>query len=103
VTGQGETHDATPVLTKIAEKVSESAIPVLRDIVNEPARGLSEDDLTALQAELTALTRDVAEQLVGGALRDMEAALYQQLDGRLRDELPTLIEKVLQEHLDRNC
>ena len=102
MSGQGETHIEPPVLNEIARKVSESAVPVLRDIVREPARGLSEDDLTALQTELTALTRDVAEQLVGGALRDMEAALYEQLDGRLRDELPALIEKVLQEHLDRN-
>jgi hypothetical protein len=101
VTGPGETPIAPPVLNEIAKKVSESAVPVLRDIVSEPARGLSEDDLTALQTELTAMTRDVAERLVGGALRDMEAALYEQLDGRLRDELPALIEKVLQEHLDR--
>ena len=102
MTGQGETPITPPVLNEIARNVADSAVPVLRDIVREPARGLSEDDLIALQTELTTLTRDVAEQLVGGALRDMEAALYEQLDGRLRDELPALIEKVLQEHLDRN-
>ena len=102
MTGQGETPTTPPVLNKIARNVADSAVPVLRDIVREPARGLSEDDLVALQTELTTLTRDVAEQLVSGALRDMEAALYEQLDGRLRDELPALIEKVLQEHLDRN-
>ena len=100
MTGQGEISKTPPVLQEIASKVSESAVPVLKDIVSEPARGLSEDDLAALQTELTTLTRDLAEQLVGGALRDMQAALYEQLDGRLRDELPALIEKVLQDHLD---
>ncbi|MGI9264896.1 MAG: hypothetical protein ACR2QU_08195 [Gammaproteobacteria bacterium] len=101
MTGQGEISKTPPVLTDIANTVSESAVPVLRDIVSEPSRGLNEDDLAALQTELTTLTRDLAEQLVGGALRDMQAALYEQLDGRLRDELPALIEKVLQDHLER--
>lgn len=100
MTGANEIHGAPPVLEDVVDAVSTGAIPVLRDAVEAAPRRLAEDDIAALQAELVAMTRTLAEQLLNGALRDMEAALFEQLDNRLREELPGLIDKVLQEHLD---
>lgn len=100
MSNHGENPKGPPVLTNVADTESARVIPILRDVVASAPRTLTEDEIAALQTELTTLTRDVAEQLVGSALREMEAALYEQLDGRLREELPDLIAKVLQQHLD---
>ena len=55
--------------------------------------------VASVQADLTALTRELAERLLDGALRDMEAALFEQVADRLREELPDLIDRVLRERL----
>jgi uncharacterized protein (DUF2267 family) len=60
---------------------------------------VTEEQLASVQAELTSLTRDLADRLLDGALRDMEAALFEKVADRLREELPELIDRVLREHL----
>jgi hypothetical protein len=75
-------------------------VPVLRDAVRPDAAATAEAQLAAVQAELTALAGDLTERLLHVALREMEAALFQQVSDRLREELPVIVEKVLRDHLE---
>ena len=80
-------------------------LPVLTDIVDEQASvSHSEknyDTLVAeLQTELAAATMNLAERLLHGAFREIEAALFEQVSNRLRQELPELIDRTLRDHLN---
>lgn len=90
-------HSA-PILTDPIDK-DDAQVPLLTDLESPPAPAVTEEQLAAVQAELTSLTRDLADRLLDGALRDMEAALFEQVANRLREELPELIDRVLREHL----
>jgi uncharacterized protein (DUF2267 family) len=80
-------------------------IPVLTDIV-EPQRQASPsryiDDtalfLGQLEAQLTAMIHEQADELVHNACREMEALLLEQVSDRLKAELPQLIARVIAEH-----
>lgn len=79
-------------------------IPVLTDIV-EPVDGRSSkyiDDtalfLGELEAHLTAMIHEQADELVHNACREMEALLLEQVSDRLKAELPGLIAKVIADH-----
>ena len=77
-----------------------SQVPVLMDAESPPEPRITEEDLASVQAELTTLTHDLTDRLLDHAMRDMEAALVEQVSNRLREELPELIERVLREHLE---
>ena len=89
---------AAPVLSEPIEH-DDKVIPILTDLEAPPAPAVTEEQLASVQAELTSLTRDLADRLLDGALRDMEAALFEKVADRLREELPELIDRVLREHL----
>jgi uncharacterized protein (DUF2267 family) len=79
-------------------------IPVLTDVV-EPAHGAESafiNDtsrfLGDLEAHLTAVIHEQADELVHNALREMEALLLEQVSDRLKAELPQLISRVIAEH-----
>ena len=79
-------------------------IPVLTDIV-EPDRDRASkyiDDtalfLGELEAHLTAMIHEQADELVHNACREMEALLLEQVSDRLKAELPGLIAKVIADH-----
>jgi uncharacterized protein (DUF2267 family) len=80
-------------------------IPVLTDIV-EPQRPAAPsryiDDtalfLGQLEAQLTAMIHEQADELVHNACREMEALLLEQVSDRLKAELPRLIARVIAEH-----
>jgi hypothetical protein len=78
-------------------------IPVLTDVV-EPDRPASKyiDDtalfLGELEAHLTAMVHEHADELVHNACREMEALLLEQVSDRLKAELPSLIARVIAEH-----
>jgi len=55
--------------------------------------------LAELRSSLTTQTIDLASQLLHGAVREMEAALLEQVLDRLRQQLPILIDDVLNEQL----
>ena len=55
--------------------------------------------MAELRSNLTTQTIDLASQLLHGAVREMEAALLEQVLDRLRQQLPALIDDVLNEHL----
>lgn len=61
-----------------------------------------EQALEELRSNLTTQTIDLASQLLHGAVREMEAALLEQVLDRLREQLPSLIDDVLNEQLAAN-
>ena len=80
-------------------------IPVLTEMVDlEPAPVPSDlpDDMETLiaelQTELAASTFALTEHLLQNALTEMEAALFEQVSARLRQELPELMDGVLRKH-----
>jgi len=75
-------------------------VPVLLEMETPPQPHFTEEQLVSLQSELATLTRDLADRLLDHAMRDMEAALVEQVSNRLREELPALIERVLRENLE---
>ena len=96
---QRETPDVSvPVLEKPVT-ADDIELPILTDPAGVSATGLTDKQLAVIQAELTSLTRELTDSLLDSAMRDMEAALFETVSNRLRDELPTLIERVLRDNL----
>jgi hypothetical protein len=99
LTRQRETPDVSvPVLEKPVT-ADDIELPILTAPASESATGLTDKQLAVIQAELTSLTRELTDGLLDSAMRDMEAALFETVSNRLRDELPTLIERVLRDNL----
>lgn len=85
--------------------MTERKIPVLTDIVATPALSqtaaqgvVSDDELQELQARIATEGYALMERLLHESLREMEANLFADVIGRLRTELPDLIDELLQEH-----
>jgi uncharacterized protein (DUF2267 family) len=76
----------------------------LTDIVDTEPRAASKyiDDtakfLYQLEAHLTAVIHEQADELVHNACREMEALLLEQVSDRLKAELPGLIARVIADH-----
>ena len=92
-----ESRPAAPVLDSPVADPGD--VPLLLEAETPPPR-ITEEELATVQAELSGLTRDLADRLLDHAMRDMEATLVEQVSNRLREELPGLIERVLREHLE---
>lgn len=79
---------------------SDDDIPVLTDAVRRPSAGkLSEEQIDALCDSLAADTWVLLDGLIDTALRNAQDGLRLQLNERLGDELPALIERTLREKL----
>lgn len=88
-----------------------SRIPVLTDAVARPRRtagdetarpGLTESELAELQVRIATGSFILVEKLLHQAYREMEATLFDEVVGRLRHELPELIDQVLREHFEQD-
>ena len=83
---------------------SADGIPVLTDLVEDggPASAAPADSATMflgeLEAHLTAVINEHADELVHNACREMEALLLEQVSYRLKAELPGMIARVIAEH-----
>jgi hypothetical protein len=78
-----------PVLTETVElKPGKKALPVLNEF-----------QMNELRIRLTDSAYGLMERLLYNAIREMENALLEDLANNLRDELPEIIDKILQEHL----
>jgi hypothetical protein len=81
----------------------ETNIPILTDAIvgaNGAAWLSARETLVAeLQTKLASRTFALAEQLLRGAVAQIEASLFEQIAARLRRELPELIDATLREHL----
>jgi len=79
-------------------------IPVLTDIIEAdaispvPAGDRTTRFLVELEAHLTGVIHERADELVHNACREMEALLLEQVSDRLRSQLPTLISGIIEEH-----
>lgn len=90
---------AIPVLVKAVEDTPAGEPPVLRSVAVAGPRQLSDHELAALKAELVAVAWEVVLDLLHSAVREVEAALFEQVSARLRDELPEIVDRALRNHL----
>jgi hypothetical protein len=77
-----------------------SRIPVLTDEMARPA--LTESELAELQTRIATGSFMLVEKLLHQAYKEMEATLFDEVVGRLRHELPELIDQVLREHFEKD-
>lgn len=91
--------NVVPVLMKQAAADAAGAPPVLKSVAIPAPRQLSDHELAALKAELVAVAWEVVLDLLHSAVREVEAALFEQVSSRLRDELPEIVERALRNHL----
>jgi uncharacterized protein (DUF2267 family) len=83
--------DHIPVLTDIVEPDVAGSPPFINDTTRF---------LDSLEADLTTVIHEQADELVHNACREMEALLLEQVSDRLKAELPGLIAKVIAEHFN---
>jgi hypothetical protein len=88
-----------PVLVKKAVDDSPDAPPVLRSIAVPTPHQVSDHELAALKAELVGVAWEVVLDSLHSAVREVEAALFEQVSSRLRDELPEIVDRALRNHL----
>lgn len=88
--------------------MTEKKIPVLTDIVAGPGTSgpagtvvLTDEELQELQDRIAGEGYALMERLLHEALREMEANLFADVIGRLRAELPSLVDDVIHEQLGR--
>lgn len=86
--------------------MTDRKIPVLTDIVASPGEAAAAPAVTLTAEELQELQDRIAsegyalmERLLHEALREMEANLFADVIGRLRAELPSLVDDVINEQL----
>ncbi len=86
-------------------------IPVLTDAIGRPRRSaadelsrpsLTETELAELQVRIATGSFMLVEKHLHTAFREMEATLFDEVVGRLRHELPDLIDQVLREHFEND-
>jgi len=86
--------------------MTERRIPVLTDLVAGPSEppapssGVTDEELRELQSRIATEGYALIERLLQESLREMEANLFADVIGRLRLELPDLVEEVLHEHFE---
>jgi hypothetical protein len=87
----------------MSQQPLELNIPVLTDVIRSAA-GLPSAELDALLAEvqttLASRTFKLADELLRSAFTEMEAALFEHISGKLRRQLPELIDATLREHFE---
>lgn len=102
-----EPADLAPVLT---EPAATGAVPVLTDAVVEtlaPVMGeavasepqVSAETIEALREALTAVARDLTRECVETVLEETRVELERRLAGQLENDLRTLVDRVLRDHL----
>lgn len=81
----------------------EQAIPILTDAVESEADAGQEREalIAELQTQLSASAFALTESIMRNAFAEMEASIFEQITGRLRRELPEMIDTLLRERLDR--
>ena len=82
---------------------SDLPIPVLTEVIRN-ATSLEGHELEVLladvQTKLASRTFALADELLRSAFAEMEATLFAQISGKLRHQLPELIDATLREHFE---
>ena len=79
----------------------QDGIPVLTEVVTDSSVAAVDGTtqfLVELEAHLTAVINEHADELVHNACREMEALLIEQVSDRLKAELPAMIAEVIGTH-----
>lgn len=84
-------------------------IPVLTDALrefSEQLEGASEADreelIAELQTRIAASTFELTDEVMRRAFAEMEATVFEKISGRLRRELPEMIDTLLRERLSKS-
>lgn len=79
----------------------EQAVPILTDAVEsgDDAGEEREALIAELQTQLSASAFTLTEDIMRNAFAEMEASIFEQITGRLRRELPEMIDTLLRERL----
>ncbi|MGD8339648.1 MAG: hypothetical protein PVH89_02640 [Gammaproteobacteria bacterium] len=87
----------------------EFQIPVLTDAIDAAISRDGEHDpadrealIAELQTEIASRTFTLTDEIMRRAFSEMEASIFEQITGRLRRELPEIVDDVLREHLGSN-
>lgn len=87
----------------MSQSLERQNIPTLTEVIRQ-ASMRSDADLDAVIAEvqttLASRTFQLADELLRSAFAQMEASLFEQISGSLRQQLPELIDATLREHFD---
>jgi hypothetical protein len=78
-------------------------IPVLTDVIRSAANleGAELDAVLAeVQTKLASRTFQLADDLLRSAFGEIQATLFEQISGKLRRQLPELIDATLREHFE---
>ena len=76
--------------------MTDDDIPVLRDAIHRKQDGaLSQEDIDAICTEINEAATELVDKLLAEALLEAENTLRSQIDERVSDELPALVEKIL--------
>ena len=79
---------------------SDDDIPVLRDaVIRRQSARLTPAQVDDLCDSINVAARSLVDSLLAEGLRECEAILRAQINDRLSDELPALIEKAVQDKL----
>lgn len=89
-----------PILTDVMPAEHRDVGPTVAPA--EPNVPNMETVIAELQTRLAAETFALADELMQTAFADMEAKIREQISGRLRRELPELIDSLLREYLARD-
>jgi hypothetical protein len=87
----------------MSEPQLELSFPVLTDVIRTAAGSPNaelEGLLAELQLKLAARAFKLTDELLRSAFAAMQAALFEQISGQLRRQLPELIDATLREHFD---
>ena len=87
----------------MSQQPLELNIPVLTDVIRSAANLPSpelESLLAEVQTKLASRTFKLADDLLRSAFAEMEAALFEHIAGKLRRQLPELIDATLREHFE---
>jgi Zn-dependent M32 family carboxypeptidase len=73
-------------------------IPILTDAVEKDGLTYASFDAKSVHAAVVTETLNLADSLLHGAAKDIEAALFERVFDQLRAQLPELVDRVLREH-----
>lgn len=90
---------SVPILKQQAPEGAAPGPPVLRSVAVAAPSQITDHELAALKAELVAVAWEVVVDLLHSAVHEVEAALFEQVSSRLREELPEIVERALRNHL----
>jgi uncharacterized protein (DUF2267 family) len=81
----------------------ERNIPVLTEVIRGAARPAAhelEAVLAEVQTKLASRTYKLADELLRATFAELQATLFEQVSGKLRRQLPELIDATLREHFE---